>query len=173
MKKKLIFGVLLSGFLFSNQVEAAEIKEEPKAIEFKFDGTTDEIIKENIIVRELQHNPHVFNERVSIMGAGVWDYLGESTFSIESSVFPSNGGDYMVSLIHPKDKKAKFIYELKEQDPLWSSTVERFTIEGPGEYYEVEFRGISGWLDGDDNQAEFFLSKLAPSFTTVSAGFWD
>ncbi|WP_042475489.1 hypothetical protein [Bacillus ndiopicus] len=175
MKKSLFLGTFLSfGLLFSTQVNASEqdLSEEIeiKASEFIFDGTQKEIEIGNITVRALDYNPQIFSNRISILGAGVWDYLGDDVFSGESRVFPSAGGDYMVNLIHPT--KEMYLYQLKERDDLWDTTVEPFKVSGEL-YYEVVFRNISGWVDGDNNKAEFFVNKLAPAFTKVTAGFWD
>lgn len=195
MKKLLYSSLLLSSFLFSNEAGATSLDsteqiqntnfqeitlEKPiveettvEPLEFIFDGTQTEITHGDITVRKLSYNPLIFKNRITTLGAGVWDYLGEEYFTNDSSVYPSYGGDYMVTLIHPRN--AKYIYELREQDPIIYQTVDRFTIDDEGElpYYEIVFRNISGWVDGDDGQAEFYLSKLAPSFTKVSAAFWD
>ncbi|MGE7624885.1 hypothetical protein ACQKMD_18110 [Viridibacillus sp. NPDC096237] len=88
----------------------------------------------------------------------------------KSKIYPSNGGDYRV--VVSQSYFGPYLYSLKEHDPLFDATVKNFDFSGAG-VYEMIFRDISNWCDGDDGLAEFFLVKLTMTSNDEYVSFWD
>jgi hypothetical protein len=113
------------------------------------------------------------SDNVSILGAGVWDYLGSSTFYTQSKTFYSGGGDLKIIISQPYIGPGfKWLYKLEEEDPLLNDTVASFEIPNDGGIYEVIFN-VRSFVDGSDGKAELHLSKLTNPLTSVYTEWYD
>lgn len=106
-------------------------------------------------------------------GTGDWDDLGEHTFTDESKIFYSGGGDLKVCL---SEDSQHGLYDLYEEDPFNPDDL----VEKNVGYYGLPsngwdsngchiFRDIGGFVD--DGQAEFYLKIYDGGKATVHA--WD
>jgi hypothetical protein len=113
-------------------------------------------------------------------GSGTWDYMGSDVFTSQSKNFPSGGGDFKICLSN--DSKEGY-YKLWEEDPY---AVDKqvpddyvdgydpyfpydFNDSGPSGYKCLIYHSIGGWVDGDNNQAEFYVTKSTGGNSTVRA----
>ncbi|AEI41011.1 hypothetical protein [Paenibacillus mucilaginosus] len=110
--------------------------------------------------------PTVEKSQAAPAGAGEWDYVGSSTFTYSSAVAKSAGGDFLVCL----ESGPSGYYNLYEDDPDGNAD------ERVGYVYLYAgacgaFRSIGGFVDGDNNRAEFYVYKAFGGTATVS--FYD
>ncbi|MGG3574082.1 hypothetical protein ABES80_16625 [Bacillus gobiensis] len=111
----------------------------------------------------------------STFAAGEWDYLGSDVFTNQSKNFKSGGGDFAICL--SADSKSSY-YQLFEEDPfnpddkvgsgLYFKTAGSNDFDAEGCHI---FRDIGGFVDGTDDQAEFYLAKYSSGNSSVRA--WD
>ncbi|QCR33733.1 hypothetical protein [Lysinibacillus sp. SGAir0095] len=191
--RKLFLGFLLMGgsFLFYDEVDAAELSnstEEQQVAQTEAEVETiyftedqDILITDDVIIRRLSDSPSVemanlslkrnyINTGISLLGAGEWDLIGDEFVGSKSSIYPSHGGDYRVSLV--QSKYGPYLYSLREHDTLIDTTVKNFNFSGAG-VFEMIFPNISGYCDGDDGLAEFFIYKSTMQSTADYISFWD
>ncbi|WML42049.1 hypothetical protein RCG19_10720 [Neobacillus sp. OS1-2] len=107
------------------------------------------------------------------MDAGRWDLIGDSLFKSRSQTVYSHGGDFKLIIHQYKYSGTTYMYKLVEEDPLSEFSVDDFTGPKSVGIFEVVYRGINGWVDGDDGTAELHLSKLTYPFDDVYVQFWD
>lgn len=190
MKKSLIFGTILSGsFLFSNNVFASEqqemLEKEINSVDevvesIVFDGSQDVLVTEHVIIRKISDVVPVnyFHQSgrldspliTPFAGDGVWTKIGSDEFYTTSKTVSSTGGDFKVEIGQMENSKVR--YQLREDDVAVSSLVSDITINSIG-VFEFVFRDINGWLDGPDNEAEFYLKKLNGVATKTYVNFYD
>lgn len=185
MKKNLIMALLfVIVFGFSNDAHAVELNSDAykQSVEQKeketiyFDENKDILITDNVIIRRISDTPDLsakYNDDESgmiIAGAGEWDLIGDEFVGSRSSVYASHGGDYR--LVINQTEFGPYLYSLREEDPIFYDVVENFNFSGKG-IYEVVFRNISGYCDGDDGLAEFYLQKLTLTNIYDYVQFWD
>lgn len=195
MRNILLFVVLVgSNFLFfettASASEATDISGEQVAGQEQpdpentiyFNGNKDDILITNdVIIRKISDSPNNNLPNLSIkynyldnsivtMGAGKWDLIGTEYVKQTSDVYPSHGGDYRV--VVTQSAYGPYLYALKEQDTVFSPTVKSFSFSGKG-VYEMIFRDISDWCDGDNNLAEFFIFKSTMTSTADFISFYD
>jgi hypothetical protein len=106
-------------------------------------------------------------------GTGDWDDLGEHTFTDESKIFLSGGGDFKICLSSDSQLGD---YQLYEEDPYNPDDIV-YTNDGTksisipsGNDFQFGcyvYKNISGYVDGD--QAEFYLKKFSDGNSTVHA----
>ncbi|MEK9197052.1 hypothetical protein ACH0B5_17935 [Ureibacillus sp. 179-F W5.1 NHS] len=191
--RKLFFGFLLVGgsFLFYDEADAAELSnstEEQQVAQTESEVETiyftedqDILITDDVIIRRISDSPSVEmanlslksnynNTGISLLGAGEWDLIGDEFVGSKSSIYPSHGGDYRVTIV--QSKFGPYLYSLREHDPLLDTTVKNFKFSGAG-FYEMIFPDISGYCDGDNGQAEFFIYKSTMQSTKDLITFWD
>ena len=166
----LVFGVF-SVNINSTHASASEIDspnvENGQIIESTVleDGVTREIIK-------ISDDPYA--KIITPMGAGVWDLIGEDLFKSRSKTVYSHGGDFKVVIHQYKYISGViYMYKLVEEDPLLELAVDNFNGPKSVGTFEVIYRGINGWVDGDDGTAELHLEKLTYPFDNVYVEFWD
>jgi len=107
------------------------------------------------------------------MGAGEWDYLGQrSTVSSQNptNYVHSGGGDFKFQVV--SGPRGGAWYQLREYDPGSNAdevvTGHEFLLY-PGD--TLIFRGIGGYVDGDNKKAEFYVYE---SFSgSASVKYWD
>ncbi len=187
MKKLFLMSLLLVGStVFADGAKAAET--EVKASSQKdsetiyFDENQELLITDDVIIRKISDNPidiklanlspkynHNYSDIV-ITGAGEWDLLGDETVGATSGIYPSRGGDYRV--VVSQSKFGPYLYALKEDSPGISLTVKNFNFSGTGTF-EMIFRDISGYCDGSDGLAEFYIFKSTMQSTKDYISFWD
>ncbi|MGE7921219.1 hypothetical protein ACQKM9_20105 [Viridibacillus sp. NPDC093762] len=126
-----------------------------------------------VSIRKISDDPNYLKKQypfglISPLGAGQWDYLGESTFKTQSSTFNSGGGDLLIYIEQPYGGFGgpKWWYKLYEEDPGWDSVVSDFELDNKAGTYEMIFN-VRDWVDGDNNKAELHLSKLYYPTTSV------
>ncbi|MBP1081874.1 MULTISPECIES: hypothetical protein [Bacillus] len=97
--------------------------------------------------------------------AGEWDLLGGDRFSDESDIWPSGGGDYKICL--SSESKPGY-YQLFEEDPYnpddQVKTGVYFKTAGSNDFDSNGchvYKDIGGFVDGTDDQAEFYLKKYS------------
>lgn len=147
-----------------------------------FNGEKDDIlITDDVIIRKLADSPNInlpnlstkynySNNGIVPMGAGEWDRLGDELVKQTSGIYPSHGGDYTV--IVSQSSYGPYLYSLREQDTVFNSTVKDFNFSESG-IYEMVFRNISGWCDGDNDLAEFYIYKYTMTSTAEWISFFD
>ncbi|TCW41679.1 hypothetical protein EDC32_1011346 [Laceyella sacchari] len=101
----------------------------------------------------------------STYGPGEWDYVGSSTFTYSSAYAYSGGGDFMVCLASGPSTT----YYLYEYDPNNADEFVGYVYLSAGQC--GVFRGIGGYVDGDNKKAEFYVEKDVGGTATVD--FWD
>lgn len=189
--RNLFLGFLLAGgsFLFYNDAEAAELSnsteeqqgEQSEVETIYFTEDQDILITDDVIIRRISDTPSVemaklslksnyINTGISVLGAGEWDLIGDEFVGGRSSIYPSHGGDYRV--VVNQSKYGPYLYSLKEQDTYFNTNVKSFDFSGAG-VYEMIFPNISGYCDGDDGLAEFFIHKSTMTSTADYISFWD
>ncbi|MGM0884594.1 MAG: hypothetical protein ACQEXQ_26600 [Bacillota bacterium] len=109
--------------------------------------------------------PTTVNAEITPMGAGEWDYLGSSTFVNSSAIAKSSGGDFLVCL----ESGPSGYYNLYEYDPDNADDKVGYVYLYPGAC--GAFRSIGGFVDGDNQRAEFYVYKAWGGTATVS--FYD
>lgn len=85
---------------------------------------------------------------------GTWDYIGSSIFFNTTGIAESTGGDFKYCLTAGPSGW----YKLWEDDPVGDDFV--------GERYLSHdecaiFRNIGGYVDGSNNEAEFYVKKTS------------
>jgi hypothetical protein len=112
---------------------------------------------------------------ISPDGAGEWDYLGSDDFTWQSRNFESGGGDFMICL---SSDSPHGDYQLWEEDPFNSDDPVRLNdgllnhlifpddFDSSGCY---AFRGISNYVDGANDKAEFYVAGWMGGVATVYA----
>ncbi|GAA5000238.1 hypothetical protein GCM10023317_32030 [Actinopolymorpha pittospori] len=112
---------------------------------------------------------------VSPNGAGEWDYLGPDDFTKQSRTFQSGGGDFMICLDAHSQHGS---YILWEEDPFNPDDQVRLNdgllnlLDFPRDFDSsgcYAFRGISNYVDGANDQAEFYVQNLGWGAATVYA----
>lgn len=112
---------------------------------------------------------------VSPDGAGTWDYLGSDEFTTQSRNFESGGGDFMICL---SSDSPHGHYALFEEDPFNPDDQVRTNdgllngLDFPGDFNSsgcYAFRGISGYVDGTNGKAEFYVAGYNGGVATVYA----
>ncbi|MCK6258967.1 hypothetical protein LCY76_20560 [Fictibacillus sp. KIGAM418] len=98
-----------------------------------------------------------------LSGSGSWDYIGWDTFTKESEIFRSGGGDF--KYCRDKYDSGTDVIELWEYDPESYNDYVGSRSVAPGDC-EV-FNSIGGFTDGTDGQAEFFLKKSSTRYANV------
>lgn len=113
----------------------------------------------------------------TLAGAGEWDIIGSDEFTNQSEIFESGGGAFKICL----SKKSKSgYYELYEEDPynrddvvydngvkgLYYKTAQSKDFDSKGCHV---FKNINKYVDGTNNQAEFYLRKYSGGNSTVIA----
>lgn len=103
---------------------------------------------------------------------GVWDYLGRrSTSSSENptNYVHSTGGDFKFKVVSGPSGGAW--YALYEYDPNNADDLvfDSWFYLYPGD--EVVYRGIGGYVDGDNKKAEFYVRENFSG--SASVDFWD
>ena len=168
----------LSVFAFDNDVHAAKQIGKPEApIGFDEEGGENDTSMVNLKITKISDYPMLqpyTYPTMSIMGAGEWDLIGDETFRNNTSIYNSGGGNLRLVINQPTNGglfPTNYMYNLKEDDPLWQATIDSFYLPGQG-IFEVEFN-VSGFVDGDNNKAEVFLQKLNMTSTDVYVQFWD
>lgn len=183
MKKNLSLALLfVISFGFSNDVHAVELNPTANdhSVEMKeketiyFEEDQDILITDNVIIKRISDTPDLSakhnDDELVTAGAGVWDLIGDEFVGGKSSIYPSHGGDYR--LVINQSEYGPYLYSLREHDPIMWQTVDNFSISGKG-IYEMIFRNISGYCDGDDGLAEFYLEKLSHRRVYDYVQFWD
>lgn len=195
MKKSILSSLLLASsfLLFQNGASASEqdvssnqpLESTEEVIHF--DATKQEVlITDEFIIRALDEDElnslkktqSLFdnrNENLNLLTDGqvpellngVWDELGYETVFSRSNVWASNGGDYRVLFV--QDEHGPVFYRLKEEDEGGRSenVGGQFYFTG-ADGYEMIWRNISSYVDGDNGLAEFFIDKQ----THTSSGTW-
>lgn len=187
MKKSILSGLLLASsfLLFNNDVFAAEpnistgqpSEESPENIVYFDMDTQDILVTDDVIIRKIDQsrnsllNTLSLNQDISLAGNGVWDLLGYETVFSTSSIWHSEGGDFKV-VIDQTDFGPVF-YQLKEEDTYTSQSVgPQHHISGTG-VVEIVYRNISSYVDGDNNLAEFYMTKLTHKSNGYLMAFYD
>lgn len=114
---------------------------------------------------------------VTPMGAGEWDYLGaRSTSSKEnpSNYVHSGGGDFKFRVSYGPSGGAW--YQLREYDPGSNRDDIVADKNGYSLFYlypgdTLIYRGIGGFVDGDNKKAEFYVYESFSGSATVQ--YWD
>lgn len=190
MKKILLFSVLLTGSLVFNDAAHAEelsgvneqsVDQKEQEIIY-FDGNQgDVLITDDVIIYKVSDVPLIplpsltasknyTENEMGILGAGEWDRLGDEAVGRESGIYPSYGGDYKVTVV--QSQYGPYLYALIEDDPITDITVRNFSFSKAG-VYDMVFEDISGYVDGDNNQAEFFIRKSTMTSTYDYISFFD
>ncbi|MFJ7733149.1 hypothetical protein ACIQXF_14770 [Lysinibacillus sp. NPDC097231] len=187
MKKNLLSGLLLASsfLLFNNDVSAAEqststgqLSEESTENIVYFDmDKQDILVTDDVIIRKIGPssnsllNTLSLNQDISLLGNGVWDLLGYETVYSQSSIWHSDGGDFKV-VIDQTDFGPVF-YQLKEEDTYTSQSVgSQQLVSGTG-VVEIVYRNITSYVDGDNNLAEFYMTKLTHKSNGYLMAFYD
>lgn len=116
-----------------------------------------------------------FNNIIVPFGAGEWDYLGSSTsstFKSKSKIFNSGGGDLLIHITQPISGSAKWLYKLYEEDTAWDWEISSFELPNEAGTFEVIF-DVRNAVDGDNNKAKLYLSKLTYPFDSVVTDWYD
>ncbi|MGG3626582.1 hypothetical protein ABES25_24065 [Bacillus gobiensis] len=114
--------------------------------------------------------------------AAGWDYMGEDWFRTQSKNFYSGGGDFMICLDSSSPKGNYYLFEEDPYNPddqvksgvyFGNSTSDDFyyTESAHGLYCHV-FRDVNAWVDGSNNQAEFYVKRYSDN-GTVYVEAWD
>ncbi|WP_437978308.1 hypothetical protein WMF11_17825 [Sorangium sp. So ce295] len=107
----------------------------------------------------------VMTSSTASAGSGEWDYVGSSSFSYTSAVVKSAGGDFMICL----ESGPSGYYSLYEDDSSNADEYVGYVYLRPGAC--GAFRGIGGFVDGDNDRAEFYVYKSFGGSATMT--FWD
>jgi hypothetical protein len=119
-----------------------------------------------------------FATAMSTFGSGSWDYVGYDVFTTQSDPpFKSGGGDFKVCLKNDSKVGTYTLWEeddfdidqkvsVKYTDPYFPYD---FIASGPSGYKCYIYRSIGEWVDGSNNQAEFYLKKSTGGNSTVRA----
>lgn len=180
----LLFAVSGSFIFYDNghaeELSEARLVEEKEVETIYFNEDQEILITDEVIIRRISDTPlinldNLYSEDENLnlitpLGAGEWDLIGDEFVKKKSNIYPSHGGDYRVVL--NQSKFGPYLYSLREQDDIFYQTVKNFSFSGEG-VYEMIFRDISGYCDGDDGLAEFFLYKSTMTSTADYVSFWD
>jgi hypothetical protein len=101
--------------------------------------------------------------------AGVWDYQGSDEFTNQSAIFKSGGGDFKICL---NDDNTEGPYRLMEEDPFNPDDWVPAEVHFPQDFDSwncFDYKDIGEYVDGSDNQAEFYLEKYSGGNSTVHA----
>lgn len=120
----------------------------------------------NLKITKISDNP------ISPLGAGTWDPLGYSDFKSSSKVFYSGGGNIKIYITQPAGAGPDWWYKLYEDDSIDDDLVSSFYLPNQAGTWVVEFN-VSSFVDGDNNKAELFLTKLYYPTVTVYTEWWD
>ncbi|WP_079527890.1 hypothetical protein [Halobacillus hunanensis] len=102
----------------------------------------------------------------SAFASGGWDYVGHSTFREYTGVAESTGGDFMFVL----NAGPSGWYHLWEDDPAVNDYVgKKYLSHGES----AIFRNIGGFVDGSNDEAEFFVKKHHNQNTKSYMIFFD
>jgi hypothetical protein len=106
------------------------------------------------------------------LGPGEWDYLGSSALQVTGTYnyfttnhVKSGGGDFAICL---EDATSAGIFTVMEYDPDNADDKVREVYLSEGACSIL--RDIGGYVDGDNNRAEFYVAT-AGILGTI--GFWD
>ncbi|RAS86424.1 hypothetical protein [Priestia endophytica] len=112
----------------------------------------------------------VFASSIEPFGSGDWDYQGKDVFTKQSAIFKSGGGDFKICL----SKNSKHgSYRLMEEDPY--NPDDLVDLSDPDFPYDFDadgcyvYEGVDRAIDGNDNQAEFYVIKWTGGNSTVYA----
>ncbi|CDQ40823.1 MULTISPECIES: hypothetical protein [Virgibacillus] len=95
-----------------------------------------------------------------------WDYVGYSIFFNTTGIAESTGGDFKYCL----DAGPSGWYKLWEDDPVGDDFVgERYLSHGEC----AIFRNIGGFVDGSNNEAEFYVQKIHSTNVKSYMIFYD
>lgn len=116
----------------------------------------------------------VFANNAPQHGSGDWDYQGKDVFTKQSANFKSGGGDFKICLSENSKEGA---YRLMEEDSfnpddwvpadLYGGYSEPFFPENFDSSGCLVYKDIGEYVDGNDNQAEFYLIKWTGGNSTV------
>nr|WP_259549632.1 hypothetical protein [Heyndrickxia oleronia] len=168
--KKFIYSFFLTSLLVfatsTSFASAASVPKDKIAVE-------EEVTEHPIIVPKIRKVADSTNNNMIVpFGAGEWDYLGYSSFKSQSKVFYSGGGDLLIYITQPRSGGAKWLYKLYEEDPAWSWAISSFELPNEAGTFEVTF-DVRDAVDGDNNKAELYLSKLTYPFDSVETEWYD
>lgn len=106
------------------------------------------------------------------LGPGEWDFLGSSELRLTTisgyyitDYVRSGGGDFAICL---EEATSAGYFTVKEYDPNNDDDVVRTVYLAEG--YCAILRDIGGYVDGDNNRAEFYVSAGG---ILGRIGFWD
>ncbi|RAS86423.1 hypothetical protein [Priestia endophytica] len=101
-------------------------------------------------------------------GAGEWDYIDSDIFSHESKIFPSGGGDIKICL---SSSPSEGYYYLYEEDSFASDDyIGKVYLK---DMFDCKVFNVHGYVDGNNNQAEIYVSKSPNDGQTAKIDFYD
>lgn len=181
MKKSLLSGLLLASsfFLFNSHSSAEELSksivepiESTEDIIYFNSDKQDLLVTDDIIIRTVEPNNSLLKAvDVQATSNGVWDLLGYETVYSTSSIWHSTGGDFAVEV--GQTDFGPVFYQLKESDGSTSQNVgSKLSVSG-SKIVTLTYRGISNYVDGDNELAEFYMKKLTHTSKGFIMAFYD
>jgi len=167
----------VSNLAFAEEIQSNSEEMSSKSLEVANDGEEEganDISTVNPRLKIISTDPNYIQNQISIFGAGTWDLMGSSTFKSKSKTFSSHGGDFRMLITQKTTKKGlKWLYELREEDPLNDDDlVDEFELPNLTGTFEMKWN-VRSFTDGKNKKAELYLWKLTQPSTSVSITAYD
>ena len=112
---------------------------------------------------------------ITTMTAGKWDYITSDTIKNgNSKIVSSYGGDFQFEIFQPDIGPGfQWLYQVYEDDgKLGDDYVGKYLLKNTSKVQEITLNA-RGYIDGDNNKAEFYIKKMTVPTRSVTVLFYD